>query len=1433
VLAAHVAGEQTVGVPPAADGVARKGVIDVDLHVEDREPAAEEIAENETYAKKKYSELQNLGIKALLLRNNKYGSYHILFFVMMVAAALGRWLQEFVADAGSTHVDTFPAATGGGNAVRLPGRHHRRPGQWSAVWDGITWVPWPAAIRSLLALPFNPASLFPDPGGPTKQSSRRTSVPSRYAEDYDARESTAVTVLASVWPNGHRHDMALVLAGALLSAGVERDRTERILRAVCAAAGDKEVENRVRCIDDTVIKLAAGKPVTAWPRLAELIGERGEEVASTLRQLLVPRKIRAAQQVNAAPAYKPFPVEVLPPVPRRFVANVAAAMNCDPAYVALPVLALLAAAIGTSHVAGPKKGWQESVWVWALPIGRSGTGKSPPCRLVEDIAEDLNDRLETEYQGALAVHKARLNEWDAADDTDEEAGEKPEPPVKRTFKMGDVTIEAAVCKLQDSPRGCLVAQDELSTFFAAFARYSGHTGATSLGQWLQLHSSGVVSYSCKTGDRREIRVRGVGVSLTGTTQPGILRRFMTEEYRKSGLLARLLLAMPPFAQRVWTEAEVDEATREELAKLVNDLYALPQGSWPSGGSRPHLVRLSDEAKTLFIDFFNANGEVIATAEEDMAAARSKLEGYALRFALIFHLCRLKEYGKDTKITPTDMTAAIRLTKWFGEEAERVYAVLGQTTEQQTVQQLYELVSRLADRLAPKRNGFRGVTPRDLQNSNAKKYPTQPEAEAALESLVAAGLGDWSDGPNTGRAGGHRPRYFVTCPTPDASDTRPDDNSDPQDGDPGGSSDTRPDEPPPPAPGTTDTADATDGEREISGAADVHNDYQVSEVSDVGRGPEAVETECVSAGSNAATDVSECRTPVAGTKAEPTVVTITTTAGLPAVVSAVKAANGTVGLDIETTGLDPRIGRVRLLQIATPTTAYVIDLFAVGGIGALTDLFTALTTVEVLGHTLQFELHHLKMLGFEPGRLYDTQLASQVLHAGRVGPKNTRLSHKLKDVVKRELGRDIDKTEQTSDWAGDLTAEQIQYAALDAAILLPLAANLKEKLAAAKLTTTAELEMRALQAIASLAGVPVDRAAWAAQTTNAAAERDRLSAELNEIDKSVPPRNWNSPAQVTAALKAVGIKVKSTADDTLATIDHPLATKLREYRAAAKRVSSYGAKWAAEHVRADGRVHASWWQCGQVTGRIGCSVPNHQQLPKAPEVRRCIAAPPGSVLITGDYSQIELRIAAKIANESVMLEAYRVGADLHTRTAAAILGKPEPDVTKADRQLAKAINFGLLYGMGVDSFRVYARTNYGVDLAPAQAREYRDKFFKTYPGLRRWHRSINDRLIDTRTLGGRRRVGVTRFTEKLNSPVQGTGADGLKAAIALLWERRDECPRAVPILFVHDEIVVEVPEADADAAKQWLVRAMEDGMRPLLDPVPVAVEATIGRTWAGD
>ncbi len=541
------------------------------------------------------------------------------------------------------------------------------------------------------------------------------------------------------------------------------------------------------------------------------------------------------------------------------------------------------------------------------------------------------------------------------------------------------------------------------------------------------------------------------------------------------------------------------------------------------------------------------------------------------------------------------------------------------------------------------------------------------------------------------------------------------------------------------------------------------------------------------------------------------------------------AQPALGLDTETEGLDPHTCRLRLLQLATPERVYVIDLFNVPP-AVLAPLFADPRRGPVLvGHNLTFDLRFVWAAGLVPPhgiRLFDTMLADQLVRGGQP-PRG------LAELAQESLGLALDKSLQHADWSGELSPSMLQYAAADAAVLLPLERHLRARLRAEGLERVAELELRALPAIAWLehSGCPFDFSAWEGLAEQAGAERDRLAAELSQMAGAAV--NWDSVPQVLAALRAAGLAVDDTREETLCRhADHPLVSRLLAYREAAKRAGTYGKDWLRYASPADGRVHADWFQIGAASGRMACRNPNLQNLPRDGRYRACIRPGEGLVLIKADYSQIELRIAAELSGERRMIDAFRRGDDLHRLTAALVLGKRSEAVTKDDRQLAKAVNFGLLYGMGATAFAAHALQGYGVTLTEAQAAEMREKFFDAYPGLRRWHRAQPRGPMTTRTLLGRTRCAVEKFTEKLNTPVQGSGADGLKLALAELWESRGRCPAARPVLAVHDELVIEAPAEAAEPARRWLVACMQRGMGEVLRQVPAVVEATIVRDYGG-
>jgi DNA polymerase-1 len=477
----------------------------------------------------------------------------------------------------------------------------------------------------------------------------------------------------------------------------------------------------------------------------------------------------------------------------------------------------------------------------------------------------------------------------------------------------------------------------------------------------------------------------------------------------------------------------------------------------------------------------------------------------------------------------------------------------------------------------------------------------------------------------------------------------------------------------------------------------------------------------------------------------------------------------VGLDLETTGLSPHQDRGRLLQLAVPTIdggtfAYLVDCFAVDP--AL--LWPALDGLELVLHNAAFDLAFLWRLGFRPsGPVYDLLIMSRLLTAG------TLTGHALEDLAGRELAVSLDKSHQKDDWSQPhLSPDQLAYAALDARVTLDLYPKLRGRIAEAKLDRAAEIERRALPAFLwmATAGAPFDPAAWQALLEDAGHQAEALARDLDEAAPRRPgflsktaAWKWDSPQDTLEAFRHLGLDLPDTRDETLAGVNHPLAGLLRQHRSVSKGSSAFGAAWL-EHVHG-GRIFARWNQLGTDAGRTSCAKPNIPQVPRDPRYRRCFRAPEGRVLVKADYSQLQLRIAAKIARERRMLDAYARRDDLHTLTARSLTGKDQ--VTKEERQLAKAVNFGLLFGLGAKGLQSYARGEYGLDLTEDEASPYRQAFFE-----------------------------------------------------------------AVPVLFCHDEIVIEAEVSQAEAAAAWLRQAMLDGMTPLIDPVPVEVEVETAPTWGG-
>lgn len=291
----------------------------------------------------------------------------------------------------------------------------------------------------------------------------------------------------------------------------------------------------------------------------------------------------------------------------------------------------------------------------------------------------------------------------------------------------------------------------------------------------------------------------------------------------------------------------------------------------------------------------------------------------------------------------------------------------------------------------------------------------------------------------------------------------------------------------------------------------------------------------------------------------------------------------------------------------------------------------------------------------------------------------------------------------------------------------------------------------------------------------------------------------------------------------------------------KLISTYR-YWARDFVGPDRRIHCRLHPLAADSGRFSCTDPNLQQVPAehtAPGLRACFVPAPGNVFVIADYAQIELRVAAHLAPCPAMRAVFRANRDPHRATAATLAGKSEQAIDNHERKLAKAVNFGFLFGMGARRFQSYARDSYGLELDEQQSNEAREAFFRTFPGIAAWHRRIGNlsrrgdrEAITVTTAMGRRRTfpaGKFSFNAALNIPVQGTAAEGFKLAMLRLQPALAQLGGR-GVLIVHDEYIAEVPESAAEQGRVLVEQIMIAAMREVVDSVPIVVEAEIATHW---
>lgn len=552
----------------------------------------------------------------------------------------------------------------------------------------------------------------------------------------------------------------------------------------------------------------------------------------------------------------------------------------------------------------------------------------------------------------------------------------------------------------------------------------------------------------------------------------------------------------------------------------------------------------------------------------------------------------------------------------------------------------------------------------------------------------------------------------------------------------------------------------------------------------------------------------------------------------------------IAVDTETTGLNPHNDKLRLLQIATTNKAYIIDCFKFKNLEPLKEVFSSAKPVKIL-HNAKFDLKFLKVnfkLEFE--NVFDTMLASQIVSSG------THESHSLKEVAKRYLELELDKSEQKSNWGGELSTSQLEYAIKDVLILFPIREKLRQLLIDNKLVKVAKLEFDCCIAVAEmeLNGCYLNKEQWLEMTEDLEKKHHKLALEIQqELEKGSKQIslfeefsniNINSAQQLQESLNYMGINISDTSEPTLLKNKdkHPIIEKILEYRGLQKSISSYGRNIIEYINEKTHRIHADFNQLRADTGRFSCSHPNLQQIPATKEYRSCFTAEQGNKLIIADYSQIELRILAEMSQDKEFIKAFESGEDLHKATASNMFGVPLSEVTKDMRSQAKSINFGLAYGRGASSLAEQIGSS--VD----KAKELINKYFSVYEGIKVWLDNAAQFAIKngySRTLSNRLRKYTFDKNNRAelasierqgkNSPIQGTSADITKQALVLINKALLDSPIKL-INTVHDEIIIETPENLASEAAQLLEEKMIEAAKIYIKKVPIVVDVHTSDVW---
>ncbi len=573
-------------------------------------------------------------------------------------------------------------------------------------------------------------------------------------------------------------------------------------------------------------------------------------------------------------------------------------------------------------------------------------------------------------------------------------------------------------------------------------------------------------------------------------------------------------------------------------------------------------------------------------------------------------------------------------------------------------------------------------------------------------------------------------------------------------------------------------------------------------------------------------------------------TILTEAALDAWIARLEAASA-FALDTETTGLNAMQAELVGISFATEAgvAAYLPLAHHYAGAPEQLDRDATLARLKpllenpvpkIIGQHLKYDRHIFANYGItlggieHSGVLDDTLLQSYVLEAHE--------SHELGNLTTRHVGlATISYDDVTGKGASRIGFEQVaveqasEYAAEDADVTLRVRDALAPQIAASDklefVYRQIELPVAAILFRMERTGVLLDRNLLAIQSGELG--KKMLDLEQRAYQEAGQPFNLSSPKQIGDILftqKGLPVVKKtpggapSTDEDTLEqlALDHPIARAILDYRGMAKLKSTYTDKLPLMVHPKTGRVHTSYSQATAVTGRLSSADPNLQNIParttEGRRIREAFIAPPGHVLVSADYSQIELRIMAHLSDDAGLLNAFANDLDIHTATAAEVFGVALEDVIADQRRMAKVINFGLIYGMS--AFGLAGQLN--LDRSAAQA--YIDRYFARYPGVADYMQRTRETarkqgyvetvfgrrlyLPEINAKNPQRRQGAERAA--INAPMQGTAADLIKLAMIAVqgWLDREKLGSRL-LLQVHDELILEVPENELDRVRAEL------------------------------